>query len=356
MKESVGTTVPAEAGVEGLGVEAERLRAMGMLRTFTVEREAEGERLDRFLQGKIPRLSRQRIQRLIIPQLRLAGPARRSVATALKPALRVAAGETYWLWRPNSVEPDAPRNIRFLYDDGRVAAVDKPAGLPMHPSARYRRNTLTSILAEGFSQQRYFTVHRLDRETSGLVLLARDRAASAHLYRAFAGRRVAKTYLAVVHGRLEEGPLVREGRFEVALPLALEGGRLAVKMAVRSETDGGLAAHTRFIVLRRFAAHALVQCEPTTGRQHQIRAHLAAVGAPILGDKLYPDESRFLRFADHGMSPALLAELGFARQALHAWRIQFPSVDAGSPVSLEAPLPQDLEDLVERLEAGSPDR
>jgi 23S rRNA pseudouridine1911/1915/1917 synthase len=301
---------------------------------FAVESDFQGWRLDRYLKHKIPRLSRTRIQRVIAAALTLDGkPA--------KPSTPLRAGAHILIRRPARPEPEVPRTFGVLSDDGDVLAVDKPAGLPMHPTAKYHFGTLTMLLRERFPGEPLQIAHRLDRETSGLVLVARGKLAARGLKTAFAERRVKKRYLALVHGEVEDGIGT------IDLPLGLSDGALKIKMRVDAH---GLPALTRFRRAERLRGYTLLECRPETGRQHQIRAHLAAIGHPVVGDKLYgQDEALFMRFCDQGWTGELAAELGFARQALHAWQASFPHPRTGVETTLEAPLAPDLAAYVESL-------
>ncbi len=317
---------------------------------FIVEEDFHGHRLDHYLQRKIRRLSRTRIQEVIRTQLTLersgASPGR------LRPSSHVAAGDRLVIRRPARPEPVCPRDFTVLHDDAEVMVVDKPAGLPVHATARYHFNTLTRVLGERFPGQGLQIAHRLDRETSGCLVVARGRAAEARLKGAFERRDVSKTYLALVHGVPDW-----DGELTIDLPLALAEPRQLVHNApafrIRMEArEGGLPAQTRVRVVESHAGCALVACKPVTGRQHQIRAHLAATGFPIVGDKLYTHgDEAFVRFCDRATETSteeLEREFGMARQALHASEITFPHPRTGERLTVTAPLPADFQAYVSR--------
>jgi 23S rRNA pseudouridine1911/1915/1917 synthase len=295
---------------------------------FVVEAECSGWRLDRFLQKKMRRISRNRVQRIINGDCDVAGrPAR--------PGMRVFGGQAVSFRRPAPPEPQVPRDISIVHHDPSFYVIEKPAGLPIHPTARYHFSTLTAVLRERFPEEQLQVAHRLDRETSGLMLVARDFAAASALKQAFARRQVQKRYLAIVHG------LVEEDEFVLEKPIGPAGSEVRVRMAIRALDEGGQTARTAVTVLSRGAGYTLVECRPHTGRQHQIRVHLYDIGHPIVGDKLYPDEALFLRWAGGG-DEAIKGELPLARHALHAAGLRFFHPKTGSPVEVSSPLPEDL--------------
>ena len=301
---------------------------------FTVEANYAGWRLDRYLQEKIRRLSRERIQYLIAHRLEAEG------ARTLKPSTRVTPGLSFALLREPEPEPDTPQEFRVVHDDGALLVVDKPAGLPVHPTARYSANTFTSLARLRFPDRKVDPAHRIDRETSGLLACGAAPEVTRRLKRDFAGGRVAKTYLALALG------VPAEDRFAVDAPLALTGASaVRVRMHVHA---GGLPSVTGFEVLGRRTAPdgapvALLACRPRTGRQHQIRAHLHHAGLPMVGDKIYgPDEAIFDRFTRREMTAADQERLRLPRHALHAWRLELPHPETRTPLLLEAPLPDDL--------------
>jgi 23S rRNA pseudouridine1911/1915/1917 synthase len=309
--------------------------------TFEVQRDHAGVRLDRFIQIRIPRLSRTRAQEII------RTCAYRSDGTRRRPSEIVKAGEVVLLVREQFVEPEVPLYFDVLVDDGAVLALDKPAGLPMHPTASYHKHTLSYLLRQRYAgaDDAYVPqiAHRLDRETSGVVLCGRTRAAERSLKLAFEAHRVSKTYLAIVRGELPE-----ETR-SIDLPMAPVSEGLHVLMKI--VPDGGLPAQTELRVLERRGGHSLLELKPHTGRQHQLRLHLSAIGHPIVGDKLYGPtrEAPFLQYIETGMTPELRAQLGHDRQALHAHSVDFAHPTTGALTTVSAPLPTDLRALWDGL-------
>ncbi len=245
--------------------------------TFPVARELAGQRLDRFIQSRIPRLSRTRAQEIV------RHCAYRSDGTLRRPSDRVREGEVVMLVRPPFREPETPQTFNVIYEDPHVLGVDKPAGLPMHPTATYHRNTLTHLLRVRYGDEPPHIAHRLDRETSGVVLCGRTLDAERALKKSFERRRVHKTYLAIVRGRMEQD----EGVIDLPLERARQGLHVLMEVA---PPEQGLNAVTRYRVLERRPDRSLVSLRPRTGRQHQLRVHLAALGHPIVGDKLYGPE------------------------------------------------------------------
>jgi 23S rRNA pseudouridine1911/1915/1917 synthase len=241
------------------------------------------------------------------------------------------------LVRPPFEEPNVPLFFDVLYEDDDVLALDKPAGLPVHPSATYHKNTLTYLLKQRFGENAPQIAHRLDRETSGLLLCGRTRAAERDLKNSFENRRVRKRYLAIVRGVLPED----SGRIELPIDRAREG--LHILMEVTPEGEG-YPALTRYRVVARKEDSTLVALAPQSGRQHQLRVHLSALGFPIIGDKLYGPEGPepFLDYIETGMTDALRRRLGHDRHALHAYELEFMHPARGEPMTLRAPFASDL--------------
>ncbi len=299
---------------------------------FVVEPSYRGLRLDQYLCAKIRRLSRAKAQAII---------KRGGIADQpMKPSTRVVPGMVLTLRRAREPEPETPKVLPILYRDGDLLVFDKPAGLPMHPTARYLSGTLVA-LARALAKpgEKPDPAHRLDRETSGIVVCGAHPRATRSLKMSFAAGQVKKAYLAVTEGAPDEDA------FEVDLPLSVGGQTVRVRAV--GDRANGKPAHTRFRVLERRTLFgepfALVRCEPLTGRQHQIRAHLAEAGYPIVGDKIYGrDETIFVRFTEKALTPEDLAALRLPRHALHAAEIELPHPRDRTPFQLKAPLPPDL--------------
>lgn len=328
---------------------------------FRVPPELAGRRLDVFLQGELRRTSRTRTQEIV------RASAFDESGRRLRANYRVKAGELVLLWRAPWDEDPVPTEIPVLYEDEHLCAIDKPAGLPVHPTARYHRNTVIRLMKDARPGEFLSLGHRIDRETSGILLLARSAACDRALKVRFEARDdVEKRYLAITWGvpdpasgaaiGAEVSP-APEGAFRFVRSLELDPtSRTRVKMRLGA-TEGALFAATCFRVLdtRRRAdrTYALVECDLETGRQHQIRVHLASLGAPIVGDKLYgPDESCFTRGADGELTEEDLALLELPRHALHASRLALAHPMTGAPLTIEAPLPADLRAFWDALDPG----
>jgi 23S rRNA pseudouridine1911/1915/1917 synthase len=308
-------------------------------RHLIVPAELAGLRLDHFVKTQIQRLSRTKIQLVIDTQLR------RADGYAPKPATKVAEGEHYIIRREAKPEPACPRTFGVVHEDRRLLIVDKPAGLPVHASAKFYFNTLARVLSERYPTEPELQLcHRLDRETSGCVVIARDKEAAAYVKKAISDKgRTTKQYLAVVTG---QPPWDTEHVLDQSLRISDEsdGTKLAtVKVLVDPQ---GMQAITRVQVERRSGPYALVRCTLVTGRQHQIRVHLAHAGFPIVGDKLYAHgDDAFIEYCDEGLTPELAELFVLPRHALHAARITVPHPEGGT-VTGEAPLPADMAGLL----------
>jgi 23S rRNA pseudouridine1911/1915/1917 synthase len=307
---------------------------------FEVPPDRDGWRLDRFLCDQIPRLSRTRVHRIIREEALWPG------GCSLKPSRRVRRGEVVVLHRQPRPEPEAPQEFAIIHQDDDLLILDKPAGLPVHPSARYHLNTLTTLLRRRYGEARPRITHRLDRETSGLLVCAWTKEAERAVKVQFQERVVHKEYLAIVQGRPPFTELVLDQPLGPAL-----NSEVRVRMGPRDD-ELGQTASTKFRVVQRWATGALVAAEPLTGRQHQIRAHLAELGYPVVGDKIYGvDERLFIDFveSDGMLSDEDWDRLELYRHALHAHRVTFRHPRSGKEVQFSCPLPSDLAQYVAQV-------
>ena len=305
-----------------------------ILLTFPVPREFAGLRLDRFIQNRIPRLSRTRANEIV------KACAYRQDGTRRRASERVRAGEVVLLVRPPMNEPSTPQDFVVLFEDEHVLALDKPAGLPMHPTATYHKHTLTWLLKERYGVDAPQFAHRLDRETSGVVICGKSRDAERALKNCFQYRHTEKTYLAVVHGTPPA-----EGRMDLDLAPVTDGLHVMMQALPQGE---GLSAVTTFRTLSSGPHYSLLELTPETGRQHQLRVHLSNLGFPIVGDKLYGVEgpAPFMEYIESGMTDALARRLVLPRHALHAHALTIEHPFSGEPLHIRSPLPAELAALV----------
>jgi 23S rRNA pseudouridine1911/1915/1917 synthase len=300
---------------------------------FEVQKPHDGLRLDSYLASRLHRYSRSQVQRLIdAGRVHLRGKT-------VKPATRVASGETVLIRYPRHEElPCLHAELPVLFEDDSLLIVNKPAPLLCHPTDKIQNNTVTSVLKRQFPALRLHLAHRLDRETSGVLLLAKDPATSRRLAGHFISRLVKKQYLALVFGE------VSWRRKTVDAPLGKENLEIKVRQAVGS----GAEARTEFERLACGSGISLVLARPLTGRLHQIRVHLAHLGHPVLGDKLYNGKGElYLKAVRKTLDEADLAKLGAPRQMLHAHRLRLPHPKTEQELSITAPLPEDFMRLLQ---------
>ena len=317
-----------------------------------VEAGDDGKRLDAFLAARLPWRSRTAVQRLIHE----GGVERRGRAG--RPGERVRAGDaiTLRVAAPADAHPDPSAiPLQILHEDEWLVALDKQPGVLVHPVGRHRTDTLISALharyrREGAADRVPKLCHRLDRDTSGVWVVALDDRVRAQLGADFAGRRVAKEYRALVRG------VVREDAFAVRLPIGRDPDSPVRLKRRTGPAPDAQPAWTDVTVLDRYAGATLVACVPRTGRTHQIRVHLDGIGHPVLGDPLYGPQARPERWTapGHGCEPLRDAAgaVVLDRHALHAARLAFTHPITGERLTLEAPLPPDLVRCAAWLRAG----
>ncbi len=310
------------------------------VRALEVEPEASGERLDHYLARSLPDHSRVEAKRWIEEgRVRIEG-----ASPPLKANRKVRPGERISVAIPPprvvSVRPEPVKGLRVIHEDDSILVIDKAAGLLVHPAPGQSSGTLVNaLLYQGGDlstlggDERPGLVHRLDRDTSGVMVVARTDDAHRSLVEQFKARETGKEYLAIVEGH------PREDRGAIDAPIGRHP-RDRTRMAVRTD---GRPARTRYEVVERYPKHALVRCRPETGRTHQIRLHLARLGTPILCDAVYGRRFRVSESELRGRKKAEGETPVLGRQALHARRLAFRHPGTGARVEFEAPVPRDLE-------------
>jgi 23S rRNA pseudouridine1911/1915/1917 synthase len=314
---------------------------------ITATAEHAGQRIDRFIADTAGAISRSRVKTLI-DEGRLTG----NTGRITQPAELVRAGATYILDLPPPIQATPrPQSIPFpiLYEDADLIVLDKPAGLVVHPAPGNLDGTLVNALlahcGPGFTgigaERRPGIVHRLDKDTSGVMVVAKTQLASDALTAAFAARDLDRAYKALVWGL----PQPLTGEIEGAIG---RDKRNRKRMAVVDH--GGKFALTRYRTVRGWQTSlALLECRLATGRTHQIRVHLSDKGYPVVGDPLY---LRRVPAVAKTINPTLRGQLlDFPRQALHAASLGFRHPRTGRPISFEAALPADMQALLDEVEA-----
>jgi 23S rRNA pseudouridine1911/1915/1917 synthase len=284
------------------------------------------QRLDTYLTGTLPDVSRAKVQRLIEEGRVLLNGKK------VKASLRVSPGDTIDVSFPPPELLDLkaePIPLKLIHEDRWLAVIDKPAGLVVHPAPGHPSGTLVNALLHHMKKlsgvagpYKPGIIHRLDKDTSGLLLVAKDDVTHRAVSRQFADRSVRRVYQAIVKG------VMQQEQGTIAAPIGRDPHRRQ-RMTVRF--GAGREAETRYKVLKRFKAATYVELYPQTGRTHQLRVHLAYVGHPLLGDQ---------RYGVHG---------GVDRQALHAHRLGFLHPGTGKPVDYVSPFPKDLSQVLKQL-------
>ena len=319
---------------------------------YEVGDDEHGSRLDAFIARRASWRSRSGVQNWIeegMVEVRPFKDPQKAPVAKMKVGLKLRTGQEVVVRQinPQPVTGDPsmdPGDLDIIFEDQWLVAVNKPPHINVHPSHGHLTGSLIHLIHErhraiyGETDEMPTLCHRLDRETSGVVLCAKDGLGRTRLGRQFEARSLDKTYLALVQGVMPED----EGVMNWPLAKAL-GAEVRLKMGVRVDGEGQ-ASKTEWKVMERFKDSTLVRLHPLTGRQHQLRVHLAHLGFPILGDKLYlGGDQVFIRFLNDGLTDDDRALLVMDRQALHNWRLEIEHPYTGKPLCLEAPLFEDIE-------------
>ncbi len=247
---------------------------------------------------------------------------------------------------PAHVEPAVDLQVEQVYEDSALLVLDKPAHLPCHPAGKYFQNTIWGILKERGFEKVHF-INRLDRETSGLLVIAKDADSAKKCRQQWASHQVIKKYNVFVEG-LFPGKLIASGRI---IPDELSEIRKTLKFEIagKAECETSIFVSTEFRLLEQYEGISLLEAVPKTGRTHQIRATLCGLGFPVIGDKMYGvDETLFLRFIANELSEQDKAKLRLDRQTLHAAELHFRHPLSDELLHFYAPLPSDMRNLISK--------
>ena len=298
-----------------------------MTKGYSFVADVAGLRLDKFVGEKCPELSRTHAQQLIHNGFVTVN------SKSAKPSLKLNSGDKVDVVIPPEPPPQlAAENIplKIVYEDADLLVVDKPAGLPVHPAPGHPSHTVANAvlsylptLAKDADSLRPGIVHRLDKDTSGLLIIAKNRLAQANLSQQFKSRIVKKTYITLVQGKLTP----EKGTIEAAI------GRDPSHRQRMAITAKGREARTEYKVIEYIGNYSFLEIKPETGRTHQIRVHLAAIGFPVVGDTTYG-----------------LKSSRFPRQFLHASKITFKLPSNDKEITLESPLPPDLQSVLKEID------
>lgn len=323
-----------------------------VFREFVVPESANGLRIDLFLTQSCDGYSRTQIRQAVQNEgAELDG-------RTVRPSVRVNAGQRIrFRLPPPSTDETIPENIPLdvLFEDDGLVVINKPPGMVVHPARGHWTGTLTSALAYRFQSlsdvggpTRPGIVHRLDRDTSGVIVIAKTNAVHIHLGAQFHDREIDKEYFAITGGRIDRD------RDVIEEPIGRHPYQRD-KMAIRAGHSTSKSASTFYEVVSRHGRFTQVRLVPKTGRTHQLRVHLMHLGCPIICDRLYAGHAEMTASELRGERRTQGEPFVLQRQALHARKLTFTNPQNGQRMTFEAPLPEDMQSVVEILEARSHD-
>ncbi len=310
--------------------------------THEVGPNQQGMRLDAFLKDRYSKRSREQIKRAIDSGAITVKRGQGLTVGRLKPSSQLIPGDQVLVLSEKKPEPEVSFDYKILFEDEHLFVVDKPPNLPVHPAGKYFFNTLQTHLKN--QGRDYYLVHRIDKETSGILVMTKTLEACTRLTQQFADRTTEKRYFAVTHGITPEDFSVDKALMRST------NSKIELKMTTGLESEGAQTAFTGFKRLETAGNFSLVECFPKTGRQHQIRVHLDSVGHPLVGDKLYglPElEAEPFFNRDGSIRQEILDKLILPRHALHAAGIRFDHPITGERVEVRCGLPRDLRDFLD---------
>ena len=303
--------------------------------SYTVQPQFNKYRLDRYLRIKMPWYSRSEIMSYIEN-----GEFLRN-GKVIKKGNRIYSDDilTRIYYREEPYIDISKIDLEIIYEDDELLVINKPPTIPVHPNSAYQNGTMLQILEQKYNYKNIKLAHRLDKETSGLILLSKNKETAAFLTEKLTNRSVEKRYLALVKG------VVKDKYFTVKFKMGINRNSLIRLKQV--PTENGVFSHTEFKLIKQYEGYALVEALLKTGRQHQIRAHLSHYGNYIIGDKIYgPDEMIFDKFIEKGLTYDMLKLLETPHHLLHAYKLSFYDKRRDKFFSFKAKLPKDFSGFI----------
>ena len=303
-------------------------------RQLIIDEWGAGQRIDAFLSRRFSKLSRSSIARFILSREVLC------IGRVLKPSSILSCGDVLQIFIPGLAPSCPPPPLPpILFENSELFVVSKPSGMLVHPSGDDFVWSVITLFKINYPEQRLDLVHRLDRETSGTLIITKNKNTNSYLKKQLEKRNINKVYHAIVKGDPDWDS------YDLHAPIdAHPTAELRLRRAVQQD---GAPSHTTFYILKRMGEYSLVKCQLHSGRTHQIRVHLEYLGYPILGDKIYGQTDQvFLSYLEKGITQHLKDKLLFSRQCLHAAEISFKTAN-GDTLTVTSPTPSDMQSIID---------